>query len=355
MKNQEKTLVLLTPGFAESENDTTCLPWLQTLVRAWNRNNTDVKIIILAFQYPFFRKTYLWRNNQVIGFNGYRKHNINRLIVWMDAWLTLIRLKKENKIIGLFSFWITECALIGKYFGRYSGIKHMSWILGQDALKDNKYVKYIRPVPQELVAMSDFLAHEFNKNHGIKPGYVVVDGPDPEMFSGKPVAKDIHVFGAGNLIPLKQYEVFIDVVNMIYSRIPDFKSQLCGKGPEEDRLLEILSGYGLNDHLQLAGEIQHAEVIKLMERSRVFLHPSKYEGFGTVCAEALYAGAHVISFCKPMDAEIKHWHIVADKYEMAEKVYEILQDPATEYGSVYIKTMDEIAAEIIHLFNPEFC
>jgi len=32
MNKVEKTLVILTPGFAENEADTTCLPMQQTLV-----------------------------------------------------------------------------------------------------------------------------------------------------------------------------------------------------------------------------------------------------------------------------------------------------------------------------------
>ena len=53
-----------------------------------------------------------------------------------------------------------------------------------------------------------------------------------------------------------------------------------------------------------------------MQRTKIFLHTSSYEGFSGACLEALYAGAHVISFCEPMKQKIDHWHIVKDEKEM---------------------------------------
>ena len=66
------------------------------------------------------------------------------------------------------------------------------------------------------------------------------------------------------------------------------------------------------------------EILQLMKRAKIFLHTSSYEGFSTVCLEALYAGCHVISFIKPMEHDIGHWHIVQSKEEMVKKAMEIL-------------------------------
>ena len=37
------------------------------------------------------------------------------------------------------------------------------------------------------------------------------------------------------------------------------------------------------------------------------------------CLEALYAGCHVISFCKPMNTDFEHWHIVNTEEDMIKK------------------------------------
>jgi hypothetical protein len=44
--------------------------------------------------------------------------------------------------------------------------------------------------------------------------------------------------------------------------------------------------------------------------------------------EALYAGAQVISFVRPMDEEIPGWHIVQTKQEMVDKAIELLAQEA---------------------------
>jgi glycosyltransferase involved in cell wall biosynthesis len=67
-----------------------------------------------------------------------------------------------------------------------------------------------------------------------------------------------------------------------------------------------------------------------MQRSKVFLHTSYYEGFSTVCLEALYAGAQVVSFVEAMERKIPHWHIVKSSREMIREILEILQSSGSK-------------------------
>ena len=101
----------------------------------------------------------------------------------------------------------------------------------------------------------------------------------------------------------------------------------------------------------MTGEKPHVEVLRIMHRTKVFLHTSNYEGFSTVCLEALYAGCHVISFIKPMEHNIEHWHIVQTKEEMEKKAIEILKNPGIAYRAVLPYTMDDSARAVMHLFN----
>jgi len=68
--NNEKTFVILTPGFPSSETDTTCLPMQQYVVRVMREMYPDIKIIVLSFQYPYHKNTYDWFDVRVIPFNG---------------------------------------------------------------------------------------------------------------------------------------------------------------------------------------------------------------------------------------------------------------------------------------------
>ena len=56
MHPENDTLIILTPGFPQSETDSTCLPMQQSFVRTLTENYPQLKIIILSFQYPYFKK-----------------------------------------------------------------------------------------------------------------------------------------------------------------------------------------------------------------------------------------------------------------------------------------------------------
>ena len=101
-------------------------------------------------------------------------------------------------------------------------------------------------------------------------------------------------------------------------------------------------------------EIPHGKVLNLMQRSKVFLHPSSYEGFGSVCVDALYAGAHVVSFCQPMSINITHWHIVNSNTEMLTTIKEILLNNTIGHEPVLAFSADDTAKSVMKLFTDQF-
>lgn len=344
-------LIILSPGFPKDELDTTCLPAQQSFVRSLQNNYPSLKIIVLSFQYPFSTSTYYWNGIEVIPFGGQDRGNIQRLLTWFRVWKKLKALHKNYNIIGLFSFWCTECALLGKYFARRYKLEHYIWILGQDAKKANGYIRWLKPRAEELVAMSDFLAKEFFKNHSIKPKYIIPNGIDTSQYAKTILNRDIEILGAGSLIGLKQYEIFIEVINELSKEMAGVHAMICGDGPEQSNLQSMINSLGLEKNLLLAGKKAHPELLKVMQRSKIFLHTSSYEGFSSVCLEALYAGARVISFFKPMAAWINHWYIVHDKKEMVEKILEILNDPEIDYRPVLPYSMRDSARAVMTLFD----
>jgi glycosyltransferase involved in cell wall biosynthesis len=351
MKHNNHTLVILSPGFPENEKDTTCLPAQQLFVKTLKNNFPSLNIIILSFQYPFTVAGYEWNGIRVIPFNSYNKGKVNKLQTWWGAWQTLKKIEKENTVIGLFSFWCGECALVGKWFGKQYNVPHYIWILGQDARKQNQYIRLIRPLPQQLVAMSGFLAKEFSRNHGILPQHIIPNSIDPTIFPREQPIKNIDIIGAGSLIALKQYDVFIRIIKELSLHLPNIKAIICGKGPEENNLRALISQLQLEQHIELYGEVTHLQVLALMQRSKILLHPSNYEGFSTVCLEALYAGAHVVSFCDPLNINTPNWHIAATEADMLQKTLDVLANPTTQYKPVAMYTMSDTAKSVMRLFN----
>ena len=351
MKGTNKTLIILTPGFPANEADSTCLPFPQLFVKKIKQLEPSLQIIVLAFQYPFVESTYSWNNITVIAFNGQSRGKLQRLLLWRKIWKRLNIIVRENNVIGILSLWLGEAALIGKYAAKKHRIPFFTWLLGQDAKPGNRYFSLIRPQAQNLVALSDFLATTFSNNYHIVPAHIIPPGIDTKNFRDKVSIRDIDILGAGSLIPLKQYELFIKVVGIIIQVHPGIRAKICGDGPERIRLQRLINDNGLSANIELCGELPHDEVLELMLRSKIFLHPSSYEGFATVLTEALYAGCQIVCFCKPMRTVFENQHVVMTGNEMIEKTLILLEDQHLSYNSVITWPIEESCQKMLALFG----
>lgn len=354
MDKRRDTLIVLSPAFTDSESDS-WLPGQEGFVRALNRMYPDLNIIILNFHFPVVAsRQYSWYGNTVIAFNGAMKGQWHSIRLWTRVWRRLQQLRRQHHVIGLLSFFCSECAFIGHYFARYYSLPHQIWVMGQDAKEDNKQVHRIRPAADELVAISDTIADAFYRNHGINPAAVVPLGIDPANFSiALPAERDITLMGAGSLIPLKQYDIFIRVVQQLAAQLSNISAVICGEGPEAASLSVLIDQLGLQQEVSLSGKQPHAATTAMMQRCRIFLHTSAYEGFSSACLEALYAGAHVVSFCKPMNADLPHWHIAETETDMVRIVHQLLQEDALDHSSVDPYTMNNSAVSIMNLLGYE--
>ncbi|MGN6401903.1 MAG: glycosyltransferase family 4 protein [Flavisolibacter sp.] len=350
MNDESQTLVILTPGFAASETDDTCLPMQQFFIRTLKKSYPHVNVIVLSFHYPYRKSVYQLFNATIISLNGRNKRGLFKLLLRQKALSTLRRIKSEYKITGLLSFWYNECALVGKRFARENDIKHCCWLLGQDARKTNEYPGQVGLNENEMIALSDFLQDEFERNHGVKPFAVVPPAADISQLITKQ-ERDIDLLAAGSMIPLKQFHVFLEVVVEIKKVFPNVRTVLIGDGPEKEHLENLAKTLGLGKNIHFTGQLEHSDVLQQMQRTKIFLHPSSYEGFSGVCQEALGCGVHVISFCKAMHSEIGQWHIVLSKKEMQEKSIEILQSDKTTFTSTTPYCMEDSVKKIMEVFR----
>lgn len=346
-----KTLIILSPAFPANESGEQS-PWIpakQSLIRALNRNFPELEIIVLVFQFPVSKEEYFWHGNRIIPFGGANVRRGHNLKLWYKVFRGLMGLNRRKDVLGIISFWCAECCLVGSYFSRLYGTRHLCWISGLDAKKENKFVNRIRPKAGELAAMSDFLADEFYRSHGISPAHLIPDGIDISLFSSAQPERTIDIMGAGNLVTLKRYEIYVQVVSAINDRYRPVNAVLCGSGSEEENLKAQISLLWLKESIKLTGLLPQKEVLELMKKTKIFLHTSVYEGFGNVCIEALYAGAHVISFTRPMNEAVPNWHIVTTKEEMIEKALSLLQDENTVYTPVLPFDMNDSAKKFIEI------
>jgi glycosyltransferase involved in cell wall biosynthesis len=347
----DPVLLVLSPGFARDESDDSCLTSQQQLIRSFNALYPGIKIIILAFQYPFVKKKYEWYGNTVIAFNGRNSGGIFRRWIWRQVRLELNNLGKTHLIKGLLSFWCGEAALMASRFARLHRLPHFCWILGQDAKAGNTFIRSIQPTADELVAISDFVADTFEKNYHTRPAHVIPNGVDPARFSGETGERNIDMIAVGSLIPLKRFSMVVDTVAKLKDRFHGIRVMIIGEGGERKMLQEKISDTGLDNNITLTGALDHTSVITLLQRSKILLHPSSYEGFATVALEALYAGCTVISSVQPMHNAVPNWFIAGNAEEMAQRVAAILPVFSPIFPDSAAFDMNVSAAAFMRLYD----
>lgn len=344
---ESKTFVILTPGFPKDEADTACLPTQQLFVQTIKKLFPALQIKVISLHYPYHKSHYKWHNIDVYPLNGNVRKGILRLVTWYKCHRLLAKLAVPKNTLGIISFWCNDTALIGSYFAKRKNIIHKIWISGQDARKTNSFVKWIKPNPNDLVAMSAFLKTEFYKNHGIIAEHLV---PNAVANTFKNQMKDIDVIGAGSLIPLKQFDIFIEVVAELKKQDPNISAVIFGKGPRENFLRHLIKNLGLEKNVEIKGEVDHHTLMVWMNRAKILVHPSSYEGYSTVCLEALANGCHVVSFTYAENNPVKNWHLVNNKTEMISKVGELLNSEM-DFTPVLLRDIDTTTKQMISLFE----
>jgi len=352
--NRQATLLVLSPGFPASELDTVCMPFPALLVKTLGEHCPNLEIIVLSFQYPFTRGEYEWNDATVIAFNGQNRGQFRRLMIWNSVYQKIKQLSKDRNIVGVLSLWLGECALIGKWAGKKLRVPSFTWLLGQDARKGNRYYSFTRPRPGSLIALSDFLADHFQENYGIRPAHIITPGIGTAEFPPLPGERDIDILAAGSLIPLKRYELFVELVARLVESHPSLKAVICGQGLENKRLIDLMETERLSRHIHFAGEVDHGKLLGLMQRSRIFVHPSSYEGFSTAVNEALYAGCEVFSFTRPMRRGYHHLHIVKNMEELVERTNYLLNKRKDEQRRVLTAPIEETCSRLLALYGLQF-
>lgn len=351
MPHKTETLVILSPGFPKSEADSTCLPLQQQLLKSIRQLYPDIQLQVLSFQYPFNKKNYTWNGIKVKAFGGKSRGHLFKWHNQIQIWRALEKILETNHDVGVLSFWLGECAFIGEQFAKKHQLKHYCWVLGQDAKPGNAYVKRSGINGRSLIALSDFIACNMYINYSLMPRHIIPGGINPSAFSNEQAEKHIDIIGAGSLIPLKQFHLFIEIVCCLRQKFPSIKAVICGDGPEKAELKKIIAREGLQNNIELLGEVSYQEVLSFMQRARILLHTSVYEGLGMVCLEALFAGAKVVSFSKPFNNAIANWYVATNTKQAINTISGILLDPNIAYQSIIPFHADNMAKNMVSLYR----
>ncbi|MCR4793346.1 MAG: glycosyltransferase family 4 protein [Lachnospiraceae bacterium] len=128
-------------------------------------------------------------------------------------------------------------------------------------------------------------------------------GVDPDRFRPRPEIREskrkeievpadaFHIVTAAELNDNKNQKVIIEAIAAIKS--DRIYYSICGKGPNEEKLKELIGKYDLSDRVRLLG--YRTDMEEILQTADVFAFPSKREGFGVAAVEALLSGVPLIA------------------------------------------------------------
>jgi hypothetical protein len=209
MNTTNQHIVFLTPGFAESEEDSTTIPALQVFLKSMRKALPNAKLTLLTFQFPFTKKAYDWHGIEVIPLNGQNKR-LKKLWTWKKATKTLKKIHQKEKIDTIHSFWIGECSRIGQQFSEKYNINHVVTVMGQDASIENSYAKNLTASNTKMVTLSEnhqaVLLETYNLKSTIISWHLdTIEFPDLQE-------NTIDILGVGSLNTIKNYSDFIEII-----------------------------------------------------------------------------------------------------------------------------------------------
>ena len=136
------------------------------------------------------------------------------------------------------------------------------------------------------------------------------------------------VLGVGRLEQQKDFPTLIHAFAKV-RQMQTAKLVILGSGREEKKLLSLVNELELSEDVAILGFVENPYAY--MAKSAIFVLSSVWEGFGNVVAEALAAGAPVVSTnCPSGPAEIldngKYGELVSvgDSQAMAEAILRVL-------------------------------
>lgn len=336
-----KQIVILSPGFAKDEADENCIPPLQIYLKTHQQIHPDIRIHVIAFQYPFEEKQYGWNNLEVYSAGGKNKKGLYRLVAWWKVFRQFRKIYSKNKNTVIHCFWLTECYFLGILFSKLYQLPLVATVMGQDARKTNRYLSFLKFTKTKIICCSDFSSKVLKEVHGLNCAEVIPFGVDPsESIAKVQEPRSIDVLGVGNLGPVKRFDVFLRIIAAAKKEFPTISCEIIGEGELHKMLEQQIEKSDLKKNVLMLGNLPRKQVLSKMRCSKILLHTSDYEGQCYVYLEALAAGANVLALNRGYLPQSEKVIVCESESELCEALSKLLgKDLAFDSAMPYTMNM----------------
>ena len=120
---------------------------------------------------------------------------------------------------------------------------------------------------------------------------MVHNGIDSSLFSPGPVKPEVpQVIWMGRMVKGKGLEYLIAALSILKEKGILFKGVLIGKGPDQERVGQLLQASQLTDRVRIIPVVDQETAVRLYQESTVFALPSSSEGMPRTLLESMGCG-----------------------------------------------------------------
>ncbi|MEU6881601.1 glycosyltransferase family 4 protein [Streptomyces sp. NPDC046712] len=134
------------------------------------------------------------------------------------------------------------------------------------------------------------------------------------------------------LMPQKRVDLLVRAVPAVLARMPDLRVDVCGDGPELDRLRALAADLGVASAVVFHGHVTEERKQELFHRAWLTVVPSVAEGWGLTVIEANAAGTPALAYDVPglrdaVQPGVNGWLLPADR-DLADGIGEAMDELA---------------------------
>ena len=341
-------LGILLPGFSSDENDW-AIPVQLNLVRELAKND---EVRVLALRYPHRRDTYSIFGAMVYSLGVGQARGLRRLVLWMDALLTLRRLHREKPFNVLNAMWADETGLIAAWAGRWLKIPVVvsiaggelarlddigyglqrgafsRWIVGQ-ALHGADRIIAACSYAQKLIPAARY-------NIPAEKIRTITLGVDTNVFHPALLPLSVHGEGLGrgsghlihvaSLVAVKDQAMLLRALARLGN---DITLEILGVGPERAALESLAAQLGIAQRVNFVGAVHYLDLPAHYQNAALNILSSRHEGLGMVTLEAAACGVPTVSTNVGLLPDVPEMGIcvpVGDDLALADAIRALLAD-----------------------------
>lgn len=148
-----------------------------------------------------------------------------------------------------------------------------------------------------LAACVSRYAETESKKLGARHTVIVPNGFDPARFYPKPTTskEEFWITTTSTLIPRNGIDTLVEAFALISPKHPDARLKIAGEGPMRAELDRTIKDHSIESKVEFLGTLTHDQIPQLLNRSHLFVRPSRFEGFGVSFIEAMACGVAVVT------------------------------------------------------------